>query len=59
MKKKGCPPKLSADDVAEIKRMYSVREHPWTVTQIARSFKVSTVTVNKAINGTLPVKTRS
>jgi DNA-binding GntR family transcriptional regulator len=47
--------KLSGEDVIEIKRMYAVKDKPWSIAQIARAFHCSTATVNKAINGPLPV----
>ena len=48
--KLGRRPKLTPDDVAEIQRMYSVKDKPWTVPQIAKSFGVSVALVHKVLN---------
>lgn len=56
--KRGRKPKLSMEDIREIKRMYAVVHPRWSVPQIARSFSVSVATIHKALNGKLPPITR-
>lgn len=51
--KRGRPPLLSEEDKTEIRRMFSVKEKPWTVRAIARSFNTSVTTVNKVLNGSV------
>jgi hypothetical protein len=48
---RGRKPKLTVADVEEIKRMYAVKDKPWSIPAIAKAFSISQATVNKAING--------
>jgi hypothetical protein len=49
--------KLSAEDCAEIRRMYYVIQIPtWSAPQIARSFNVSVGTIHKVLSRKPPYK---
>src|ERR1044071_893180 len=52
----GRRPKLTQAEIQEIREMYAVKTHPWSVHQIARNFKVSDGTIHKALNGTLSTR---
>lgn len=43
-------PKVTREDIAEIRRMYAIKDKRWSVPQIARSFGVSAATINKVQN---------